>query len=85
MKHYKVIDFMGTCSSQEIGELAEKPGKRFSYKKAVKAILEYEPSFIEYFNIQFRNPWADNTNIKKGNILHVVHSAVDFLFIIKQS
>lgn len=74
---------MGTCSSKEIGDLAEKPGKKFWYKKAVKVILEYNPDFIEYFDIRFRNPWADNTNIKKGNILHVVHSAVDFLFVIK--
>jgi hypothetical protein len=83
MKNYKVIDFMGTCLSKEIGDLAAKSGKKFSYKKAAKIILDYNPDFIEYFDTKLRNPWAEHTNIKKGNILQVIHSAVDFLFIIK--
>ena len=72
--------FIGTCVSKEISEIAEKPGKKFSYKKACNLIKEYDFELYNYLALNLRNPLDHETNIKKDNILHIVHSAVDYLF-----
>lgn len=87
----KIIELAGTCSSQEIGDFAEKSGKKFSYKKACKLIQEYSTAIYNELALHLRNPWADNTNIKtgtlygnKGTYLHIVHSTVDYIFLIEK-
>lgn len=79
----EITEFLGTCSSQEIGDLAKKPGRKFSYKKACKLIKQYDQHLYEALALHLFNPWADNTNLKKGNTLHIVHSQIDYLFIVK--
>lgn len=81
----EIIEYLGNCSSIEIGTLAEKRGKKFSYKKACNLIKDYDKGFYDSLSLDLRNPWDHETNIKKGNVLHIVHSAVDHLFIIKKS
>jgi len=90
----KIIEFLGTCASQSIGSLAEKTGRKSSYKNACKAINEYSPQLSTELALNLHNPWSEHTNIKNGSlmgcefknfkILHIVHSAVDYLFLIKQ-
>jgi hypothetical protein len=79
----EITQFIGTCSSKEIGEMAEKRGKKFSYKKAVQLIKNYNVDLYNDLALNLRNPWQDETNIKKGKILHIVHSAIDYLFLIE--
>lgn len=78
----KINYFLGTCQSLEIAQLAEKKGRKASYNKAKKAIKEYDPDMYDYLALDFPNPWDHCTNIKKGNILHIVHSAIDYLFLL---
>jgi len=80
----EITEFLGTCSSKEIGDLAEKSGRKFSYKKAIALIKEYDLALYEALALHLFNPWHHNTNIKQGNILHIVHSQIDYLFTIKQ-
>lgn len=76
----EIISFLGTCSSIEIGNLAEKKGKKFNYQKAIKAIKYFSPEMYNSLALNLRNPWDHETNIKDKKYLHVVHSAVDYLF-----
>lgn len=82
-KKIVITKFLGTCSSKEIGLLAERYGKPSSHRLAVKAIKEFDNSFISELQLNFPNPYADYTNIKYINgekILHYVWSAIDYLF-----
>ena len=86
----KILEFMGTCSSQEIGDLAELKGKKCSYKRAKKAVLEFDPEiYYDVLLMDYWNPYDHYTNIKevegKGTILHIVNSAIDYLFKIEKS
>lgn len=79
----KITEFLGTCSSQEIGDFALKYGRPVSYKYALKLIKSYDNSIYQSLMPEFYNPWNDNTNIKKvkgERFLHIVHSAVDYIF-----
>lgn len=79
----EITEFLGTCSSQEIGEFAEKKGRKFSYKKAVKMIRSYDPEIYDGLALNLHNPWDHETNIKTVDsvqYLHIVHSAVDYIF-----
>ena len=85
----KILELIGTCSSRTVSEFAEKTGKKFSYKKACNLIKEYEPRLYNELALNLRNPWADDTNIKtgaiegqKGKFLHIIHSAVDYIFLL---
>ncbi len=79
----QITQFLGTCSSREISELAETRGRKFSYNKAKKLIKDYSPYLYNDLALDLRNPWEDNTNLKKGSILHIVHSAIDYLFAVE--
>ncbi len=76
-----ITEFIGTCSSPEIAELAEKRGRKFSYKKACKLIQSFDPLMYSDLALNLRNPWDHETNIILGKYLHIVHSAVDYIFL----
>jgi hypothetical protein len=80
----KIVEFMGTCVSQSIGELAETYGRKFSYKKACKLIKEFDYDMWYSLGLEFYNPWKNDTNLKKDSILHIVHSQTDYLFKIEK-
>lgn len=83
---FKIDYFLGTCSSKSIGELAEKKGKKFSYNKAKKLIKNYSFEIYEDLSLDLMNPWDYETNIKTIKdikYLHIVHSAIDYLFVLK--
>jgi len=82
----KIIQFLGTCASQEIGDFALKYGKPSSYNNAKKMIKEFSCDLYNDLMMDFFNPWHEHTNIKnvKGvKYLHVVQSCVDYIFIIE--
>lgn len=79
----ETIQFLGTCSDPKISEIAKKYGKPSSYKNACKVIKNNYPNIYYNLTMEFYNPFEDNTNIKIINgerILHIVHSAIDYLF-----
>jgi len=81
----EIIQFLGTCASQEIGQLAEKNGRNSSYNNAKRAIKNYSAELYNELNMDLFNPWHEHTNIKtiKGvKYLHVVNSCIDYLFLI---
>ena len=80
---YTITQFLGTCSSKEIGEFAQRYGRPVSYKYALKLIKNYSDVIYNGLMPDFYNPWEHETNIKnvKGErFLHIVHSAVDYIF-----
>ncbi len=61
-------------------------GKPSSYKNACKAILSYSNELYNELSLNLYNPWEDQTNIKRigdNKYLHIVHSAIDYLFLIQ--
>ena len=79
----QITEFLGTCSSQVIGDFALRYGRTVSYKYALKLIKNFDITLYQSLMPEFYNPWNDNTNIKKVNgerFLHIVHSAVDYIF-----
>jgi hypothetical protein len=86
----EILQFVGTCSSKEIGEFAEKNGKPSSWNNAKKAILKYDALLYNDLSLDLRTYYEEHTNIKKGYVagikgkfLHIIHSAVDYIFLIK--
>jgi len=86
----KILQLVGTCSSVEIGEFAEKSGKKRSWNNAKKAIAEYSPDLYNELCLNLRTYYEDYTNVKSGNLcgikgkfLHIIHSAVDYIFLIE--
>lgn len=71
---------IGTCASPEVAQIAELKGKKFPYSKAKKAIKLFSPELYKSLAMDFRNPWADCTNIKKSGELHVIYSLIDYIF-----
>jgi len=81
-----MLNFIGTCVSADIAKIAEKHGRPSSYKNACRQIKRDYPKLYEELALNLYNPWENETNIKKiGNerILHIVYSAIDYLFIIE--
>ena len=76
------IEFIGTCISPEIGEISQKKGRKFSYKKAVKLIKEFYPELYASLALNFYNPWHYETKIIENKYLHINHSQIDYLFLI---
>lgn len=79
----KTIKFIGTCSDPIISSIAEKPGRKSSYKNACRIIKEQYPSLYYNIALEFPNPWDYETNIKTINnqkYLHIIHSMVDYIF-----
>jgi len=81
---------IGTCSSTEIGEFAERYGRKCSFANAKKAIKQYSPELYNALSLDLRTYYEDHTNVKsgevlgrKGRFLHIIHSAVDYIFLIK--
>lgn len=76
-----ITEFLGTCLDAEIGKRAQQKGRKFPYSKAKKLVKEFSPELYHGdLTMDFRNPWDYQTNIKKDNVLHIVHSAIDYLF-----
>lgn len=76
-----ITEFLGTCSDKKIARLSEIKGKKFSYETAKKLIKEFDAEMYENLALDFPNPWYYETNIKEEfQILHIVHSAIDYLF-----
>lgn len=86
----KIIQFVGTCSSEEIGNFAEKNGRKSSWNRAKKAIADYSPALFNDLYLNLKTYYEEHTNIKKGELfgvkgkyLHIIHSAVDYIFLIE--
>ena len=78
-----VSEFLGTCSDKIIGELAQRYGRKVSYKYAMKLIKNFNHDVYNLLTPGYYNPWESETNVKRisGNkYLHVVHSAIDYIF-----
>ena len=85
----EILKFMGTCSSIEIGNFAEKYGRKSSFKTAKKAIKIYDSHLYNSLSLDYKTYYEEHTNIKtgilfgeKGKFLHIIHSAVDYIFLI---
>jgi hypothetical protein len=85
----EIIDFIGTCGDKEIGLFAERYGRKSSFNSAKKAIKNFSPEMYNDLALNFRTYYEDYTNIKtgeikgyKGKFLHIVHSAIDYIFLI---
>lgn len=81
------IEFVGTCTDPVIAEIAEMHGRKASYKKACRAIKQTYPKLHYELALDFYNPWEDDTNyiVHEGNkYLHIVHSMIDYLFLIHE-
>jgi hypothetical protein len=83
----QIIALLGTCSSTEIGNFAEKSGRKLPFKTAKKAIKDYDPELYKALSLDLRTYYEDYTNVKtgellgiRGRFLHIVHSAVDYIF-----
>lgn len=82
----QILDFIGTCVSKDVAKIARRYGRPSSYKNAVKSVINFDEGFESTFDLRFRNPWDSQTNIKtiKGvKYLHLVHSQIDYIFIIE--
>ena len=86
----EILDFIGTCTSSEIGDFAAKSGKASSWNNAKKAIKKFSPEIYNGLSLDLRTFYEDQTNIKKGKLfsvegkyLHIIHSATDYIFLIK--
>ena len=86
----EILQFIGTCSSSEIGQFAEKKGKKASWNNAKKAILNYDYELYKSLSLNLKTYYEHETNVKtgyllgmKGKFLHIIHSAVDYIFLIK--
>lgn len=83
---YSITSLAGTCSCKVIGDLALLHSRPASWKNACKKIKEFSPELYKELALDLFNPWWEETNIKKINnikYLHVIHSCVDYLFIIE--
>lgn len=85
----EIIQLIGTCNSVEIGEFAEKSGKKSSWNNAKKAIKKYSEALYNDLNLEYKTYYEEHTNIKtgvlfgvKGKYLHIIHSAIDYIFLI---
>lgn len=85
-----ILQLIGTCSSVEIGEFAERSGRKSSWGNAKNAIKKYDANLYNELSLDLRTYYEDYTNIKngelcgiKGKFLHIIHSAVDYIFLIK--
>jgi succinylglutamate desuccinylase len=86
----KIQQFIGTCSSNEIGQFAEKNGRKSSWETAKKAIKKYDQSLYNELSLDFKTYYEEYTNIKQGSLfgnkgkyLHIIHSAVDYIFLLE--
>jgi hypothetical protein len=74
---------MGNCSSQVIGDLVARPGKKVSYKYALGLLYKFDKDMYESFSPNLWNPWEYHTIIKKVDgvrMLQFTHSAIEYLF-----
>ncbi len=86
----EILQLIGTCSNNEIGEFAERNGRKSSWNNAKKAIKKFSRELYNDLSLDLNTYYEDYTNIKtgvlfgqKGKYLHVIHSAVDYIFLIK--
>jgi len=86
----EILEFIGTCSSAEIGEFAEKNGKKISWNTAKRLIKQFDATLFNGLQLNLRTFYEDYTNVKtgvlfgvKGRYLHIIHSAIDYIFLIK--
>ena len=78
-----ITEFIGTCANVEIGILAEKKGRKYSYKNAKELIKKFDIFLYDSLNMDLINPYHEYTNIKniKGiKYLHIINSYVDYIF-----
>ena len=81
------IEFMGTCSDRGIATIAEKGGRRFSYKRLVKLVKEQYPGIYRDLALNFYNPWEDQSRkiFYNGRFyLNLVWSQIDHIFLITE-
>jgi len=77
--------FLGTCSDPEIANIAEKSGRKFSYKRCCKLIKEQFPELHYDLALELYNPWEEKTSLikhKGRRYLCFVHSQIDHVFYI---
>ena len=79
----RVVEWIGTCSDSKVAAIAETKGRAFSYAKAKKLVKEFDPALYEELQMDFENPWADQTKLVKGKYLIVVSSAIDYVFLVE--
>jgi len=86
----EILQFIGTCSNNEIGAFAEKAGRKSSWNNAKKAIKRYSRELYNDLSLDLYTYYEEYTNIKTGRLfgvtgkyLHIIHSAVDYIFLIK--
>lgn len=86
----EILQLVGTCSSVEVGNFAERNGRKSSWNSAKNAIKKYDESLYNELSLNLKTFYEDYTNIKKGEVcgikgkfLHIIHSAVDYIFLIK--
>lgn len=81
------IEFVGTCSDPSIARIADKSGRKASYKKACRAILDTYPDMHYSLALEYYNPWEDDTRYilhRSKKYLCLVHSEIDYLFLIHE-
>ena len=79
------LEFIGTCSDRAIAKIAEKKGRKASYKKTCREIKTQYPEMYEDLALNLYNPWENQTQyIMHNDTKHLclVHSAIEYLFII---
>lgn len=79
------LHFVGTCADKEISTISEKPGKRYSYKRLCRLIKNQYPQLYHDLALEYYNPWWSQTNkieYQNRSYLHLVHSQIDYLFLI---
>lgn len=77
------LEFIGTCSDREISKIAEKSGRRFSYKRLVKLIKEQYPDIYESLSLHLYNPWCDQSckiNYNNETYVNLIWSDIDHIF-----
>lgn len=82
----QILNFLGTCASEDVAKIARKYGRPSSYRNAVRSIINFDERFKFEFDLRFKNPYYSETNIKtiEGvKYLHLVHSQIDYIFIME--
>jgi hypothetical protein len=80
-----IIEFQGTCSDKGMSRIAEKGGRRFSYKRQVKLVKNQYPEMYEALSLHLYNPWENDSrkiNYEGRLYLNLVWSDIDHIFLI---
>ena len=77
------LKYIGNCSDRAIAKIAEKKGRKASYKKDCREIKAQYPEMYHALALNYYNPWEDNTQYIMHNgekYLCFVHSMTDYVF-----